>query len=104
MWRPLTACRRIADASFPLAPAVMPAVAAITNFLKGVLAMKAGSVLIWAVSCCALSTAANAQTRDTGWEFGGDLIYQTSQDVDFEGGSDAAFEDDIGLSLSFGYR
>ena len=66
--------------------------------------MKAGAILVWAVSCCALSAGASAQSRDTGWEFGGDVIYQTSQDVDFEGGSDASFEDDIGISLSVGYR
>ena len=33
--------------------------------------------------------AANAGSRDTGWDFGGEIIYQNSLDVDFEGGSKA---------------
>lgn len=49
------------------------------------------------------STAANAD-RGVGWEFGADVIYQLSQDVDFEGGSSASLDDDFGLGLTFGYR
>ena len=42
--------------------------------------------------------------RQPGWDFGGELLYQFSQDVDFEGGSKAQLDDDIGLALSFTYR
>jgi opacity protein-like surface antigen len=49
------------------------------------------------------SAAANAD-RQPGWDFGGELIYQDSQDISFNGGSTASLEDDIGLALTFGYR
>jgi len=65
--------------------------------------MKAGAVCLWALSCCALSGVAAAQSRDTGWEFGADVTYQTSKDVDLDT-TDVAFDDDIGLSLYAGYR
>jgi opacity protein-like surface antigen len=42
--------------------------------------------------------------RQPGWDFGGELLYQFSQDVDFEGGSKADLDDDLGLALSFTYR
>jgi hypothetical protein len=42
--------------------------------------------------------------RQPGWDFGGELLYQFSQDVDFEGGSRANLDDDLGLALSFTYR
>jgi opacity protein-like surface antigen len=42
--------------------------------------------------------------RQPGWDFGGELLYQFSQDVDFDGGSKAELDDDIGLALSFTYR
>lgn len=42
--------------------------------------------------------------REPGWDFGGEVIYQFSHDIHFEGGSFAALDDDIGLALSFGYR
>ena len=42
--------------------------------------------------------------RQPGWDFGGELLYQFSQDVDFDGGSKADLDDDIGLALSFTYR
>lgn len=48
-------------------------------------------------------SAAHAE-RDAGWDFGADVIYQFSQDINFEGGSQASLEDDIGLSLVFAYR
>ena len=38
--------------------------------------------------------------RQPGWDFGGELLYQFSQDVDFEGGSKADLDDDLGLALS----
>jgi len=53
--------------------------------------------------CSCWSLAAHAD-RDTGWEFGGELIYQTSQDISGDNGSTAALDDDIGLALTFGYR
>jgi opacity protein-like surface antigen len=42
--------------------------------------------------------------RQPGWDFGGELLYQFSQDVDFDGGSKAELDDDLGLALSFTYR
>jgi opacity protein-like surface antigen len=42
--------------------------------------------------------------RDAGWEFGGEAVYQFSQDIDFDGGSFASLEDDIGLAVVFAYR
>jgi len=42
--------------------------------------------------------------RQPGWDFGGELLYQFSQEVDFEGGSNADLDDDLGLALSFTYR
>lgn len=56
--------------------------------------------------CLAASLAAPAfaQSRGPGWEFGADVIYQDSQDIDFNGGSSASLEDDFGLAFTFGYR
>ena len=51
-----------------------------------------------------LSAGAVAQSRGDGWEFGADLLYQNSNDVEFDGGTTAAFESDIGFSLYGGYR
>lgn len=48
--------------------------------------------------------AAQSQGREAGWDFGIDLIYQFSKDIDFDGGSTLDIEDDVGLALSFGYR
>src|SRR5437868_15483033 len=47
---------------------------------------------------------ANAQGRETGWEFGFDVIYQDGTDIDFDGGSSASLNDDFGLAVTFGYR
>jgi opacity protein-like surface antigen len=49
------------------------------------------------------SAAAHAE-RHPGWDFGGALIYQDAQHIDFDGGSSAALDDDLGLALTFGYR
>jgi opacity protein-like surface antigen len=65
--------------------------------------MKAGAISILVVGCCVMSAAAGAQSRDAGWEFGGDISYQPSQDMN-EQGTDVSFDDDIGLSLYAGYR
>jgi opacity protein-like surface antigen len=56
-----------------------------------------------AALCLAWSAGANAE-RGVGWDFGADLIYQDSQDIDFKGGSFASLDDDLGIALSFGYR
>ena len=52
----------------------------------------------------AWSLAAHAGGRDVGWDFGGELIYQDSKDIDFDGGSSASLDSDVGLALTFGYR
>jgi opacity protein-like surface antigen len=49
------------------------------------------------------SWAAHAD-RQPGWDFGGDLVYQDSQDINFEGGSSASLDNDIGVALTFTYR
>jgi opacity protein-like surface antigen len=51
-----------------------------------------------------LCSAAALADRQPGWDFGGELLYQFSQDVNFEGGSHADLDDDLGLALSFTYR
>ena len=45
------------------------------------------------------SAGVNAQSRGEGWEFGADLLYQNSQDVEFDGGTIVEFDSDIGISL-----
>jgi opacity protein-like surface antigen len=66
--------------------------------------MKSRYMITLAALCGVWSLGAQAGSRDTGWEFGGDLIYQNSQDIDFEGGSKAELDSDLGLALTFGYR
>jgi opacity protein-like surface antigen len=51
-----------------------------------------------------LCSAAALADRQPGWDFGGEVLYQFSQDVDFKGGSHASLDDDLGLALSFTYR
>src|SRR4029079_6439803 len=51
-----------------------------------------------------LCSAAALAERQPGWDFGGELLYQFSQDVNFKGGSNAIFADALGLALSFVYR
>jgi opacity protein-like surface antigen len=65
--------------------------------------MKSRYIVTLAAVCSAWSLAAHAD-RDTGWEFGGELIYQDSQDIDGDNGSSASIDSDIGLALTFGYR
>lgn len=50
-----------------------------------------------------LPLAAHAD-RGPGWDFGADLTFQLSQDIDFNGGSSAALDDDFSIALAFGYR
>jgi len=66
--------------------------------------MKSRYIVTLAVLCSAWALAANAAGRDPGWEFGGELIYQDSKNVDFEGGSTIDLSSDVGLALTFGYR
>ena len=51
-----------------------------------------------------LCSGAALADRQPGWDFGGELLYQFSQDISFEGGSNASLDDDIGIALTFGYR
>ncbi|HZF15912.1 MAG TPA: porin family protein [Steroidobacteraceae bacterium] len=59
--------------------------------------------MLFLLAAC-IAMCAPAWSRDTGWEFGVDAIYQSSTDMDFEGGSTASAGDDFGLALTFGYR
>jgi len=54
--------------------------------------MKSRYIVTLAALCSCWSLAAHAD-RDTGWEFGGELIYQTSQDISGDNGSTAALDD-----------
>jgi opacity protein-like surface antigen len=65
--------------------------------------MKSRYIISLAALCSVWSLAAQAD-RGTGWEFGGDLIYQDSKDIDFEGGSTVALDSDVGLALTLGFR
>lgn len=60
--------------------------------------------LVLLLGVCAGSMAQAAGDRGPGMEFGADVIYQLSQDVDFKGGSKASLDDDFGFVLTFGYR
>jgi opacity protein-like surface antigen len=55
-------------------------------------------------TACTLWSASALAERDVGWDFGADLIYQDSQDINFNGGTSASIDDDLGLALTFGYR
>ena len=65
--------------------------------------MKSRYIVTLAAVCSAWSLAAHAD-RDTGWEFGGELIYQDSQDISGDNGSAAAIDSDVGIALTFAYR
>ncbi len=65
--------------------------------------MKSRYIVTLAAVCSAWSLAAHAD-RDTGWEFGGELIYQDSADFDGSENSSASLDSDIGIALTFGYR
>ena len=65
--------------------------------------MKNRYVVMLAALCSVWSLAAQAD-RDIGWEFGGELIYQDSQDFEADGNSSASLDSDIGIALTFGYR
>ena len=65
--------------------------------------MKSRYLVTLAALCGAWSMAAHAD-RDTGWEFGAELIYQDSADFDSSGDSTASLDGDVGIALTFGYR
>ena len=65
--------------------------------------MKSRYIVTLAAICSAWSLAAQAG-RDTGWEFGGELIYQDSLDFSSDGGSSASLDSDLGIAFTFGYR
>jgi opacity protein-like surface antigen len=66
--------------------------------------MKSLHIATLAAAACGIWSLPAHADRGTGWEFGGDLIYQDSEDFDFEGGSSASLDSDIGIALTFGYR
>jgi opacity protein-like surface antigen len=65
--------------------------------------MKSRYIVTLAAVCSAWSLSAWAD-RDTGWEFGGELIYQDSADFESDGNSSASLDSDIGIAFTFGYR
>src|SRR3954469_6981230 len=73
--------------------------------IQGVSDMKMlSAVCLSAAAACLLSTGAQAQSRGEGWEFGGDVVYQMSQDFNGDNGTEVNFSDEFGLSLDAGYR
>jgi opacity protein-like surface antigen len=67
--------------------------------------MKLRHLLVAAVLVASIPSISMAQqSRSTGWDFGVDLNYLISNDVGFDGGSSLDFDDDLGASLTFGYR
>jgi opacity protein-like surface antigen len=56
------------------------------------------------LTMCPVVSFAATSAREAGWEFGADVLYEFSQDVKFDGGSNLDLDDDIGFSISFGYR
>jgi opacity protein-like surface antigen len=66
--------------------------------------MNVRAISVLAVLSGLLATSAGAQSRDDGWEIGTQLIYQDSQNLEFDGGSTADLESDLGISVTFGYR
>ncbi len=63
--------------------------------------LRTGGVLVALVPAI---VAAQTPAREPGFDFGVDVVYQLSDEADFEGGSTLEFDDDIGLALLFGYR
>jgi opacity protein-like surface antigen len=57
-----------------------------------------------AAAALALSAFAHASDREPGWEVGLDVVYQNSASYDFTGGTTLELDDDLSLSLTFGYR
>src|SRR5690348_7065131 len=65
--------------------------------------MKSRYIVTLAAVCSAWSLAAYAD-RDTGWEFGGELIYQDSTEFTADHDAAASLDSDVGIALTFGYR
>ena len=65
--------------------------------------MKSRYIVALAAVCSAWSLAAYAD-RDTGWEFGGELIYQDSTEFTADHDAAASLDSDLGIALTFGYR
>ena len=65
--------------------------------------MKSRYIVTLAAVCSAWSLAAYAD-RDTGWEFGGELIYQDSTEFTADHDAAASLDSDLGIALTFGYR
>jgi len=65
--------------------------------------MKSRYIVTLAAVCSAWSLAAHAD-RDTGWEFGGELIYQDSTEFTASHDAAASLDSDLGIALTFGYR
>jgi opacity protein-like surface antigen len=58
-----------------------------------------------AVAGLTLSAFAYAESdREAGWEGGIDIVYQAATTINFNGGSKASLDDDLGFSITFGYR
>lgn len=49
-------------------------------------------------------SAAAVAERQPGWEYGADIIFQASQDIGFNGGSQASLDDDFGIALVITHR
>ena len=65
--------------------------------------MKSRYIVTLAAVCGTWSLAAQAD-RDTGWECGGELIYQDSTEFTADHDAQASLDSDIGIALTFGYR
>lgn len=62
-------------------------------------------MIVALAGCVAMSSPAWAQSsRGPGWEYGVDAIYLDSADWSFDHGSSVSVDDDLALSLTFGYR
>jgi opacity protein-like surface antigen len=62
------------------------------------------TIALLAIASATTATAQSSMKRAEGWEFGGNIVYLDGSDIDFEGGTNLAMDDDLGLSLVFGYR
>jgi opacity protein-like surface antigen len=63
-------------------------------------------MVVLAVAGMSVAAPASAQYagRGAGWEFGVDAVYLDGADIDFEGGSQVSTDDELGFTLTFGYR
>jgi opacity protein-like surface antigen len=68
------------------------------------ISFRAMSVAVLGLALLAGATVADAQSREDRWEFTLGAIYQLGADLDFEGGSTVATDDDFGFLLTTGYN